>query len=199
MLLYNLARKDKPGQLGFRHLESRSWEEICSFPVDNDPFLCWRFPKWSATAVLAQDFVIDFGRFHPRIGIYGPALYVFDIRNNVWLPEPVQGLSNDGIVLPDVKSEWLVSYTALMQVREDELKFALVWSKLCNADDDQTEVHWSKFILRIQNNDDDQDVPLPFEAVDLSSGICYGGKYSFDQEHRWMIRVFCRIHLCIGN
>ncbi|XP_004300388.1 PREDICTED: uncharacterized protein LOC101303230 [Fragaria vesca subsp. vesca] len=176
MLLYNPAREAKPGLLGFCHLESRSWEEICSFPVDKDPFTCWRFPKWSATVVLAQDFVIDFGSFHPRTGMYEPALYVFDIRNNVWLPEPVQGLSNDGIVLPDpdVKSQWLISYTALMQVRRDELKFALVWSKLCNADDDQTEVHWSKFILHIQNNDD-QDVSLPFQAVDLSYGICYGG------------------------
>ncbi|KAL6136198.1 hypothetical protein ACLB2K_061499 [Fragaria x ananassa] len=174
MLLYSPPRRGISGNLGFCDVKSRSWKMIHSFSFDTDPFADWF--RWSTTGVLVEDsFLIVFGRCLPWTTEYRPALYVYDIRRMEWLPKPVQGLANNSIVLPDLNDLWPFSYSALMQVRRDELKLGLVWSIPSDDDAVQTQVHWSKFILRIDKNDDGQDIPPTFHAQGLSSGTCYGG------------------------
>ncbi|KAL6214184.1 hypothetical protein ACLB2K_013622 [Fragaria x ananassa] len=117
-------------------------------------------------------------RFHPMANTtdYSPALYVHNIVLGEWLSKSVEGLLNDGIILPSLDTERPIVSAFLMRVQRDVLKLALVWSIDVESDEDdvvsdQTEVHWSKFILRIEREDNTRTL----HAECLSSGAFYGG------------------------
>ncbi|XP_004288132.1 PREDICTED: uncharacterized protein LOC101300564 [Fragaria vesca subsp. vesca] len=108
----------------------------------------------STTAVVVRDsYLISFAVWSPGTDEYRPALYVYDLGSLKWLPEPVQGLPNDGNIFPSweaVETDGPISESFLMRVQRDELKFAAVWSEDHVTDDrlqTETLVHCSKFIL----------------------------------------------------
>ncbi|KAM5577772.1 hypothetical protein ABKV19_008222 [Rosa sericea] len=143
---------------------------------------CWKTlnlnspcSHWSSGVVLGNNYLVSFGvleRNSRQCLDYLPGVYIYDIHNETWLSEPVQGLPYDGIILPtrglreDGES---VFHSSLMQVRRDELKLALVWSH--EVPGEQTQVHWSKFILHSNKNHGAPD----FYAELLSHGVCFGG------------------------
>ncbi|KAL6125426.1 hypothetical protein ACLB2K_073485 [Fragaria x ananassa] len=112
---------------------------------------------WSAGVVLYDDrYLFAFGTQNPMslpatmsmkpVQVVVPGIYVFDIQQRKWLPEPVKGLPTDGITLPEVYethdyeseadmyddgsgSEAGPGYTPyLFQVeKENDHKLALLW------------------------------------------------------------------------
>ena len=137
--------------------------------------------------LVSDSFLILYSEFHPEFDLgpsdsaglvfsipeYCPGLYVYDIRHKKWLPEPVQGIA-DFPSSPELDG----FHVSVMQVRRDVLKLAFVWSAMPEERPEggpsyeNTEVHWSKFMLRIE---EDKETPPTFQAVGLSSGIILGG------------------------
>ncbi|KAL6125422.1 hypothetical protein ACLB2K_073481 [Fragaria x ananassa] len=130
--------------------------------------------KWSAGVVLYDDrYLFAFGTQNPMslpatmsmkpVQKVVPGIYVFDIQQRKWLPEPVKGLRTDGITLPhvyethDYESEADMyeagpGYTPyLFQVgKENDHKLALLWeSRRPNPGSGlpQCLLYWSKFVL----------------------------------------------------
>nr|XP_011468767.1 PREDICTED: uncharacterized protein LOC105349332 [Fragaria vesca subsp. vesca] len=132
--------------------------------------------KWSAGVVLYDDrYLFAFGTQNPMslpatmsmkpVQKVVPGIYVFDIQQRKWLPEPVKGLPTDGITLPEVYETHdyeneadMDMYVAgpgytpyLFQVgKENDHKLALLWeSKRPNPGSrlPQCLLYWSKFVL----------------------------------------------------
>lgn len=62
---------------------------------------------WSKGVLLFDRYLFSFGLGHPYD--FGRSwttnVYIFDIEERQWLPEPVDGLPNDGTVLPEIQTE----------------------------------------------------------------------------------------------
>ncbi|KAL6226098.1 hypothetical protein ACLB2K_000063 [Fragaria x ananassa] len=159
------------GELGYCDLKSKSWVLI-------DPCVPWCMR--STTAVVVRDwYLIFFAVWRPGTDEYRPALYVYDIGRREWLPEPVQGLPNDGHIFPSWEAVGPISDSFLMQVRRDELKLAAVWSDdhvTDNRLDTETLVHCSKFVLRIKQNGENEDIAPTFRAELVSSATFNAGR-----------------------
>ncbi|KAL6130189.1 hypothetical protein ACLB2K_068570 [Fragaria x ananassa] len=135
---------------------------------------------WSAGVVLYDDrYLFAFGTQNPMslpatmsmkpVQVVVPGIYVFDIQQRKWLPEPVKGLPTDGITLPEVYEthdyeseadmyddgcgyEAGPGYTPyLFQVgKENDHKLALLWDiERPNPESGlpQCLLYWSKFVL----------------------------------------------------
>ncbi|KAL6192475.1 hypothetical protein ACLB2K_033563 [Fragaria x ananassa] len=178
LLLYKPPYSNNLGFLGNFSMDTYDCS-MCNHPSSN--LKPWLFRG----TLLVRDFLICFADFHPIANTrddYRPALYVYNIVLGEWLSKPVEGLLNDGIIFPSLDTEQPIVNAFLMQVQRDVLKFALVWSIDVESDEDdvvsdQTEVHWSKFIIRIPDEEgEDEDINThTLHAECLSSGAFYGG------------------------
>ncbi|KAL6189741.1 hypothetical protein ACLB2K_036143 [Fragaria x ananassa] len=143
---------------------------------------------WSAGVVLFEDsYLFSFGSQNPTREEEAevPGIYVFDIENRRWLSEPVEGLPNDGIVLPviyepepDIDPDLFVELAFspfLLQIgKQEEHKLALLWEARGTHPESQGPqlgLVWSKFVLnRSTSTTADQDPH--FYASSVSSGYC---------------------------
>ncbi|KAL6226309.1 hypothetical protein ACLB2K_000272 [Fragaria x ananassa] len=96
-----------------------------------------------------------------------PGIYVFDLQQREWLAEPVQGLPNDGTVIPVPCQPYpyLKSFSPqLFQIRNDNKQhLALLWDSSRGL---KCSLIWCKFILDISPDF------LSFSAHSLSRGFC---------------------------
>ncbi|KAL6217905.1 hypothetical protein ACLB2K_011122 [Fragaria x ananassa] len=169
LLMYKPPYNNKLGFLGNFSKDTYDYR-MCSHPSSDLK------PSLFRGTLLVRDFLICYADFHPMANTtdYRPALYVYNIVLGEWLSKPVEGLLNDGIILPSLDTERPIVSAFLMRVQRDVLKLALVWSIDVESDEDdvvsdQIEVHWSKFILCIEREDNTLHVEC------LSSGAFYGG------------------------
>ncbi|KAL6192421.1 hypothetical protein ACLB2K_033510 [Fragaria x ananassa] len=199
--LYVYFRQDGNGtnvMLSF-DLESRKWDK----DVLDDNFL----GTWSPGAVLFQDrYLFSFGTRSPKRKpktpeeeeamiirrrrvqeldewVYAeedelvPGIYVFDLHEGRWLPEPVEGLPTDGKVmphafrpLPEAPLYFRGWNPRLFQIRkdEDDHRLALLWDAVGMTD--ECKLIWCKFMInRCETSTDDNP---RFSANSLSPGFC---------------------------
>ncbi|KAL6192420.1 hypothetical protein ACLB2K_033510 [Fragaria x ananassa] len=180
-------------------LESRKWDK----DVLDDNFL----GTWSPGAVLFQDrYLFSFGTRSPKRKpktpeeeeamiirrrrvqeldewVYAeedelvPGIYVFDLHEGRWLPEPVEGLPTDGKVmphafrpLPEAPLYFRGWNPRLFQIRkdEDDHRLALLWDAVGMTD--ECKLIWCKFMInRCETSTDDNP---RFSANSLSPGFC---------------------------
>ncbi|PRQ23203.1 putative galactose oxidase/kelch, beta-propeller, galactose oxidase, beta-propeller [Rosa chinensis] len=172
-------------------LESGQWDE--DFLDDN----FWG--EWSAGVVLYNDrYLFTFGDRSPKPSMSKvqeerqepsyldeeevPGIYVFDLERGQWLPEPVEGLENNGTILPTVykpNPELCCPRTFspyLFQIgNHDNRRLALLWDghgRHPTSDLPQCEITWSKFILTASTSTTTTDQTIHFSAHVLSNGFC---------------------------
>lgn len=154
------------------------WEALTEKPF-------WGY--WSKGVLLYDRYLFSFGLGHPYEDdrLRTANVYVFDIEQRQWLPEPVDGLPNDGKVLPFIppKTELGVGnvnpYLFLIGVDQGLPKLALVWA---TCEGGQGTVYCTKFII----SRDDSTVSL-FKARIVSSGVHLLGKDT------WFLKCAARV------
>ncbi|KAL6221276.1 hypothetical protein ACLB2K_009027 [Fragaria x ananassa] len=109
-----------------------------------------------------------------------PGIYVFDLQQREWLAEPVQGLPNDGSVIPvpyQPYPDFKRFSPQLFQIRNDnENHLALLWDSFSRL---KCKLIWCKFILDVSpdtttdvSTDTSSDDFRSFYAHSLSRGFC---------------------------
>lgn len=160
-------------QICFGFLTKRFWAILTEGGAVLVP-ICWSPMIWNPAeanggVLLFDRYLFSFGFGHPYD--FGRSwttnVYVFDIEERQWLPEPVDGLPNDGTVLPEIQTEQdypplhVKPRLFLIGWEQGLPKLALVWASYYT----QVCVHCTKFII----NPDDTTSSL-FKVTILSKG-----------------------------